>query len=179
MNKEDNTKKAQDTQKAEPKKNKEAKKSAELQSKIDELTDKLSREKEDYARLLAEFETFRRRSAEERLKLVSTASADTIKELLPALDACEQALKMLAGTADAAALEGTKLIYDKFMEALRKRGLKVIETEGETFDADRHEAIAQIPAPSEELKGKILDTTRTGYELNGQIIRFPQVVVGA
>ena len=179
MNKEENTNKAQDTQKAEPKKVKEGKKSAELQKKIDELTDNLSKEKEDYARLLAEFETFRRRSAEERLKLVNTASADTIKELLPVLDACEQALKMLSGSADAAALEGTRLIYEKLMEALRKRGLKAIQTAGEFFDADKHEAIAQIPAPSEELKGKILDTTRTGYELNGQIIRFPQVVVGA
>lgn len=179
MNKEENMNKAQETQKAEPKKTKENKKTAELQAKVNELTDKLSREKEDYTRLLAEFETFRRRSAEERLKLVNTASADTIKELLPVLDACEQALKMLAGTADSAALEGTRLIFDKLMEALRKRGLKVIETEGETFDPDRHEAIAQIPAPSEELKGKILDTTRTGYELGGQIIRFPQVVVGA
>lgn len=147
--------------------------------KIKELTDKLSKEHDDYLRLMAEFETFRRRNAEERLNLINTASADTIKELLPVLDACEQALKMLSGSADEAAKKGTELIFDKLMESLKKRGLKVIEAKGEKFDADRHEAIAQIPAPSEELKGMVLDVTRTGYELGGKIIRYPQVVVGA
>ena len=160
-------------------KQKKVRKDVELQKKIDELTAQVEKEKEDYVRLMAEFETFRRRSAEDRLALISTASADTIKELLPVLDACEQANKMLADSEDEAAKEGTRLISDKLLEALRKRGLKAMETTGEKFDADRHEAIAQIPAPSEELKGMILDTTRTGYELNGKIIRFPQVVVGA
>lgn len=149
------------------------------QEKIDELTDKLSKEHDDYLRLMAEFETFRRRSAEDRLNLVNTASADTIKELLPVLDACEQAVKMLANSEDEAAKEGTELIFTKLMEALKKRGLKVIEAKGEKFDADKHEAIAQIPSPSEELKGTVLDVTRTGYELGGKIIRYPQVVVGA
>ena len=160
-------------------KQKKVRKDVELQKKIDELTAQVEKEKEDYVRLMAEFETFRRRSAEDRLALISTASADTIKELLPVLDACEQANKMLADSEDEAAKEGTRLISDKLLEALRKRGLKAMETTGEKFDADRHEAIAQIPAPTEELKGMILDTTRTGYELNGKIIRFPQVVVGA
>lgn len=149
------------------------------QEKIDELTDKLSKEHDDYLRLMAEFETFRRRSAEDRLNLVNTASADTIKELLPVLDACEQAVKMLANSEDEAAKEGTELIFTKLMETLKKRGLKVIEAKGEKFDADKHEAIAQIPSPSEELKGTVLDVTRTGYELGGKIIRYPQVVVGA
>lgn len=150
----------------------------ESQKKIEELSDKLSREKEDYLKLMAEFETFRRRSAEEKLALVNTASADTIKELLPVLDACEQALKMLEGSSDPAALEGTRLIYDKLMGALKSRGLSIIEASGKTFNADEHEAIAQIPAPSEELKGKVIDVTRTGYILGGKIIRYPQVVVG-
>ena len=150
-----------------------------LQEKVDELTDKLSKEHDDYLRLMAEFETFRRRSAEDRLNLVNTASADTIKELLPVLDACEQALKMLSGSENEAARQGTELIFNKLKEALVKRGLKVIEAASEVFDADRHEAVAQIPAPSEELKGKVLDVTRTGYELSGKIIRYPQVVVGA
>lgn len=150
-----------------------------LQEKVDELTDKLSKEHDDYVRLMAEFETFRRRSAEDRLNLISTASAETIKELLPVLDACEQAVKMLKGDENDAARQGTELIFSKLMEALKKRGLKVVEAAGEKFDADRHEAIAQIPAPSEDLKGMVLDVTRTGYELGGKIIRYPQVVVGA
>ena len=150
-----------------------------IQDKVKELTDKLSKEHDDYLRLMAEFETFRRRSAEERLSLINTASADTIKELLPVLDACEQAVKMLEKSEDEAAKQGTELIFSKLMEALKKRGLKVIEAKGEKFDADRHEAIAQIPAPSEELKGVVLDVTRTGYELGGKTIRYPQVVVGA
>ena len=150
-----------------------------LQEKVDELTDKLSKEHDDYVRLMAEFETFRRRSAEDRLNLINTASADTIKELLPVLDACEQALKMLSGEENESARQGTELIFNKLMDALGKRGLKIIKASGEKFDADRHEAIAQIPAPSEELKDTVLDVTRTGYELGGKIIRYPQVVVGA
>lgn len=157
---------------------KKSKAKDESQIKIQELTDKLSREKEDYIKLMAEFETFRRRSAEEKLALVNTASADTIKELLPVLDACEQALKMLAGSSDPAALEGTELIYNKLMSALKNRGLSIIDAKGKEFNADEHEAIAQIPAPCEELKGKVIDVTRTGYILGGKIIRYPQVVVG-
>ena len=169
----------EENEKVKEPKQKKVRKDVELQKKIEELTAQVAKEQDDYVRLMAEFETFRRRSAEERLSLISTASADTIKELLPVLDACEQANKMLANSEDEAAKEGTRLISDKLLEALRKRGLKAMETNGEKFDADRHEAIAQIPAPTEELKGMILDTTRTGYELNGKIIRFPQVVVGA
>ena len=169
----------EENEKVKEPKQKKVPKDVELQKKIEELTAQVAKEQDDYVRLMAEFETFRRRSAEERLSLISTASADTIKELLPVLDACEQANKMLANSEDEAAKEGTRLISDKLLEALRKRGLKAMETTGEKFDADRHEAIAQIPAPTEELKGMILDTTRTGYELNGKIIRFPQVVVGA
>lgn len=161
-----------------PKDTAKKQKGADLQKKIEELSDNLSKEKESYLRLMAEFETFRRRSAEEKLALVNTASADTIKELLPVLDACEQAVKMLSETADTAALEGTQLIFSKLMGALKSRGLEVIEATGKEFDADQHEAIAQIPAPSEELKGKVLDVTRTGYILGGKIIRYPQVVVG-
>ena len=163
----------------EPKTGKKQAKGDDLKKKVEELTDKLSAEHDDYIRLMAEFETFRRRSAEDRLNLINTASADTIKELLPVLDACEQAVKMLAESSDEAAKQGTELIFSKLMEALKKRGLTRIEAKGEKFDPDRHEAIAQIPAPSEDLKGVVLDVTRTGYELGGKIIRYPQVVVGA
>lgn len=150
-----------------------------LQKQVEELNDKLSREHDDYIRLMAEFETFRRRSAEEKLALVSTAAADTIKGLLPVLDDCERAMQMLAESSDEAAKEGTALIYNKLMEYLKGRGLTVIEAKGQPFDTDFHEALTQVPAPSEDLKGKVLDVYQTGYLLNGKILRYAKVIVGA
>lgn len=176
MSKENNTEELKKKAKKNEPSNKEAEESA---KKIAELNDKLAKEHDDYVRLMAEFETFRRRSAEDRLSLINSASADTIKELLPVLDACEQAVKMLENSSDEAARQGTDLIFSKLMESLKKRGLAVVEAKGEKFNADIHEAIAQIPAPSEDLKGVVLDVTRTGYSLNGKVIRYPQVVVGA
>ena len=166
--------------KKEPKtpKNKPSKEE-ELQKKVAELTDKLSAEHGDYLRLMAEFETFRRRSAEERLNMVSTASADTIKGLLPVLDDCERALQVLEKSSDSAAREGTALIYNKLMAYLKTRGLEVIEAKGKKFDIDFHEAVAQIPAPSEQEKGLVLDVVQTGYMLSGKILRYAKVVVGA
>jgi len=164
---------------------KETKKAAEAEKKIAELTDNLAKEKDEldkeknaYLRLMAEFETFRRRSAEEKLNLVSSAAADTIKGLLPVLDDCERAIKMLESSGDDAAKEGTALIYNKLMEYLKSRGLAVIEATGKVFDTDFHEAVTQFPAPSEELKGKVIDVVQTGYTLNGKVIRYAKVVVG-
>lgn len=154
-------------------------KAAELQKKIDELSDKLSREHDDYVRLMAEFETFRRRSAEDRLALVSTAAADTIKGLLPVLDDCERAMAMLAESSDEAAKEGTALIYNKLMDYLKTRGLAVIEAKGCKFDTDFHEAVTRFPAPSDEQKGMVLDVVQTGYTLGGKVLRYAKVVVGA
>lgn len=154
-------------------------KASALQNKINELEGKLSREHDDYVRLMAEFETFRRRSAEDRLNLISTASADTIKGLLPVLDDCERAMTMLSESSDEAAKEGTALIYNKLMEYLKTRGLAVIEARGVVFDTDFHEAVTQFPAPSEELKGKVMDVVQTGYTLNGKVLRYAKVVVGA
>ena len=136
-------------------------------------------EDDKYLRLLAEFDTFRRRSAEEKLSLVSSAAADTVKGLLPVLDDCESALKMLANSKDTAAIEGTTLIYNKLMDYLKTRGLTVIEAVGKDFDTDFHEALTQVPAPSEELKGKVIDVFQTGYLLNGKVLRYAKVVVGA
>ena len=150
-----------------------------LQKQVEELSDKLSAEHDKYVRLYAEFETFRRRSSEEKLALVSTAAADTIKGLLPVLDDCERAMQMLAESSDDAAREGTTLIYNKLMEYLKGRGLTVIEAKGQSFDTDFHEALTQIPAPSEELKGKVIDVYQTGYMLNGKILRYAKVIVGA
>ena len=152
---------------------------AELKKKVDELNDKLSRSHDDYMRLMAEFETFRRRSAEDRLNLISTASADTIKGLLPVLDDCERAMAMLASSSDEAAREGTALIYNKLMDYLKTRGLAVIEAKGAKFDTDFHEAVTQFPAPSPDQKGMVIDVVQTGYTLNGKVIRFAKVVVGA
>lgn len=150
-----------------------------LQKQVEELSDKLSGEHDKYVRLYAEFETFRRRSSEERLALVATAAADTIKGLLPVLDDCERAMQMLAESSDEAAREGTTLIYNKLMDYLKSRGLTVIEAKGQPFDTDYHEALTQVPAPSEDLKGKVIDVYQTGYMLNGKILRYAKVIVGA
>ena len=150
-----------------------------LQKQVEELNDKLSKEHDSYVRLYAEFETFRRRSAEEKLALVGSAAADTIKGLLPVLDDCERAMQILAASSDEAAREGTSLIYNKLMEYLKTRGLTVIEAKGQKFDTDNHEAVTQFPAPSEEQKGMVIDVIQTGYLLNGKVLRYAKVVVGA
>lgn len=174
---------AADTPKAEAKDRKksrrEEKKDEECRKQIEELTDKLAKEKNDYLRLMAEFETFRRRSAEERLKLVASAAGDTVKGMLPVLDDCERAMEILAGSSDEAAKEGTSLIYNKLMEYLKSLGLEKIEAKGEVFDTDFHEAVTQIPAGSEEMKGRVIDVIQTGYTFNGKILRYAKVVVGA
>ena len=164
----------------------EAKKLEELQKQLDETHKQLDdskkeiqQGKDDYLRLMAEFETFRRRSAEDRLSLISSAAADTIKGLLPVLDDCERAIKMLEGSSDEAAKEGTALIYNKLMAYLKTRGLEVIEAVGKPFDTDFHEAAAQFPAPEESLKGMVIDVVQTGYTLGGKVLRYAKVVVGA
>ena len=172
--------KAQETKEtASGSRNKKQCKGEELKKKIAELDDKLSKEKEDYMRLMAEFETFRRRNAEEKLNLVSSAAADTIKGLLPVLDDCERALQILEKSSDEAAKEGTMLIYNKLMDYLKTQGLSVIEARGAKFDTDFHEAVTQFPAPSEDMKGMVIDVVQTGYLLKGKVLRFAKVVVGA
>lgn len=157
----------------------DSKKLKELQKKIEELEEKAARDKEDYLKLMAEFETFRRRSAEDRLNMVSTAAADTIKGLLPTLDDCERAMAILSKGADEAAKEGTGLIYSKLLGYLQSKGLKIIEAKGEKFDTDFHEAVTQFPVEDPEQKGKVIDVVQTGYTLNGKVIRYAKVVVGA
>lgn len=161
------------------KKKKTSKKDDKLQKQVEELTEKLAKEKEDYIRLMAEFETFRRRSTEEKLSIVSNAAADTIKGMLPVLDDCERAMEMLASSSDDAAKEGTGLIYNKLMDYLKSKGLARIEAKGETFDTDFHEAVTQFPTPDEDMKGKVIDVIQTGYTFNGKVIRYAKVVVGA
>lgn len=158
---------------------KEDKKIKELKEKADTLTAQVEKDKNDYLRLMAEFETFRRRSAEDKLNLVNSASADTIKGLLPILDDCERALEMLKNSSDEAAKEGTSLIYGKLMGYLKTRGLEVIEAKGARFDTDFHEAVTQFPVQDETQKGIVIDVVQTGYTLNGKVLRYAKVVVGA
>ena len=136
--------------------------------------------KHDDLRLMAEFDTFRRRTAEEKLALVSSASADTIKGLLPILDDCEIALASLENSTDSqAAKEGTQMIFNKLSAYLKGKGLERIDAKGASFDTELHEAVTTFPAPSEELKGKVIDVVQTGYTLGGKVLRYAKVVVGA
>ena len=151
----------------------------ELEAQVTELENKVAKDKDDYIRLMAEFDNFRRRTSQEKLELVSVASMDTIKGLLPVLDDCERAIAVLRDSNDAeAAKEGTELIYHKLLAYLQGKGLAVIEALGKDFDTDLHEAVAQFPVPEEEKKGKVFDVVQTGYTLNGKVIRFAKVVVG-
>ena len=151
----------------------------ELEKKVAELENQVGKDKDDYIRLMAEFDNFRRRTSQEKLEMVSMASTETIKGLLPVLDDCERALKVLQESADSdAAKEGTELIYNKLMGYLKTKGLAVIEAVGQPFDTDVHEAVAQFPVPEEDKKGKVFDVVQTGYTLNGKVIRFAKVVVG-
>ena len=145
----------------------------------EELKASVAKEKDDYIRLMADFENFRRHSAEAKLELVSSAAADTIKGLLPVLDDCERAMKMLEeNSADEVAKGGTALIFNKLMGYLKTKGLEVIKAKGEKFDTDFHEAVAQFPVPEEDKKGLVYDVVQTGYTLSGKVIRYAKVVVG-
>lgn len=159
--------------------NKDKARIEELEKKVVELEAKTAKDKDDYIRLMAEFDNFRRRTSQEKLELVSMASTDTIKGLLPVLDDCERALAVLKESKDSeAAKEGTELIYHKLMAYLNSKGLAVIEAKDQQFDTDLHEAVAQFPVQEEEMKGKVFDVVQTGYTLNGKVIRFAKVVVG-
>lgn len=127
----------------------------------------------------AEFDNYRRRCIKEKTELVLNGGEKTIKAILPILDDMERALKNTATSDESkAVLEGVDLIYKKFLGILEKEGVKAIETANADFNVDYHEAIAQLPAPTQELKGKVLDCTLTGYTLNEKVIRHAQVVVG-
>lgn len=164
-------------EKKEQKKDKE--KIEKLEKDLEEARASLAKEKDDYIRLMAEFDNFRRRTAQEKLELVNVASEDTIKGLLPVLDDCERAMDVLSKSADsAAAKEGTELIYNKLTGYLKTRGLAAIDARDKVFDTDLHEAVAQFPVNEDEKKGKVFDVVQTGYTLNGKVIRFAKVVVG-
>jgi molecular chaperone GrpE len=152
----------------------------EEQTAEEKLQDELKQEKDKFLRLFAEFENYKRRTSKERIELFSTASEGVMKSLLPVLDDFERALSHIDEDKEAEELrKGVLLIYQKLVNTLEQKGLKPMQVEkGEVFDADKHEAITQIPAPSEDLKGKIIDIVEKGYVLGEKIIRFPKVVIG-
>ncbi|WP_342087062.1 nucleotide exchange factor GrpE [Dyadobacter sp. OTU695] len=136
--------------------------------------------KDKYLRLYADFENFRRRTAKEKLEMISGASADTVKLILPIVDDFERAKVSFDSSTEIEALkEGVDLIYTKLYKALESKGLKAMESKGADFDAELHESIAQFPAPSEDLKGKVIDEIEKGYYLNDKVIRYAKVIVGA
>jgi molecular chaperone GrpE len=144
------------------------------QSKYNELNDK-------YLRIYSEFDNYRKRTQKERLELSKNAAEDMIVALLPVLDDLERALTLVLKSGDGDEVipkEGLQLIYLKFKGLLAQKGLEPIPSMGESFDVDFHDAITNIPAPSEDLKGKVVDEVEKGYKLNGKVIRYSKVVVG-
>lgn len=152
----------------------------EEQTVEEKLQDQVKQEKDKFLRLFAEFENYKRRTSKERIELFATASEDVMKTLLPILDDFERALTHIEEDKEAEELrKGVLLIYQKLVKTLEQKGLKAIVIEkGDNFNADNHEAITQIPAPSDDLKGKIIDVVEKGYQLGDKIIRFPKVVIG-
>ncbi|WP_431122589.1 nucleotide exchange factor GrpE [Flagellimonas flava] len=145
----------------------------------DQLREELTKEKDKFLRLFAEFENFKKRTSKERMDLFKTAGQEVIVSLLPILDDFDRALKELSKSEDKEMFKGVELINNKFRETLKAKGLEQIEVgEGDVFDAEVHDAITQIPAPNKKLKGKIIDVVEKGFKLGERIIRHPKVVVG-
>lgn len=149
-------------------------------SEIDRLTAELAESKEKYLRLFADFENLRRRTAKEKLEYIKSANEDVIKVILPVIDDFERAQKSSATVEDASVMkEGMQLIYNKLYKTLEQKGLKPMESIGKSFDPDLHESITQVPAPSEDLKGKVIDEVEKGYFLNDKVLRFAKVIIGS
>lgn len=148
-------------------------------SEKEQLKADLEKEKDKFLRLFAEFENYKRRTSKERVELFKTASQDVMVSMLPVLDDFDRALNEIKKAKDKELLKGVELISNKFKETLRSKGLEQMEIkEGDTFDPEIHEAITQIPAPKDKLKGKIVDVVEKGYKLGDRIIRYPKVVTG-
>ena len=148
-------------------------------SESDQLKEDLQKEKDKFLRLFAEFENYKKRTSKERIELFKTANQEVMLAMLPVLDDFDRALVEINKTEDKNLLKGVELIHTKFSETLKNKGLEPVKVEsGDTFDADIHEAITQIPAPTENLKGKIVDVVERGYKLGERIIRYPKVVTG-
>ena len=145
----------------------------------EQLSADLAQEKDKFLRLFAEFENYKRRTTKERIELFSTASQDVIKALLPVLDDFDRALLEMSKSEATELSKGVELIKNKLYSTLEQKGLELVEVKsGEVFNADGHEAITQIPAPTDDMKGKIIDVIEKGYKLGDKVIRFPKVVIG-
>ena len=150
------------------------------ENKEDEWQLKYAEMNDRYLRLYSEFDNYRKRSARERVEFSKTAASDTFTAILPVLDDFDRAAKAMENAEDIAVVkEGMQLIYHKFRNILVSKGLEEMNSQGETFDADFHEAITSIPSPDDSLKGKVVDELEKGYSLNGKVIRFAKVVVGS
>ena len=144
-----------------------------------QLQEDLAKGKDKFLRLFAEFENYKKRTAKERIDLFRTANQEVLQALLPVLDDFDRAMVQIAKSEDELLLKGVELIHDKLKTTLVSKGLEQVEVKaGDDFNADFAEAITQIPAPSDELKGKIVDVVEKGYKLGDKIIRFPKVVIG-
>ncbi|MEI2739902.1 MAG: nucleotide exchange factor GrpE [Chitinophagaceae bacterium] len=149
------------------------------ESEMEKLKAELEESKDKYLRKVAEFDNFKRRSAKERIELIQTAGRDVITDMLDVLDDCDRAQKQLEASDDATAIkEGVMLVFNKLRNTLQARGVKAMETINQEFNPDLHEAVTEIPAASENMKGKIVDEVMKGYYLNDKIIRHAKVVVG-
>ncbi len=147
---------------------------------VEQLKNEVQKEKDNFLRLFAEFENYKKRTSRERIELFSTANRELMLALLPVLDDFERGLNEIEKSSDGPLFEGMKLIYNKFKNTLTQKGLKEVEVKtGDVFDAEIHEAISQIPAPDKKLKGKIIDVVEKGYKLGDTIIRYPKVVMGS
>ena len=145
----------------------------------EKLQEELQQEKNKFLRLFAEFENYKKRTLRERIELFKTANQDVMESLLPILDDFDRAHSEISKTKEKGLLEGVELISKKMKSILEQKGLSVVEAaKGDVFNADNHEAITQIPAPSKDLKGKIIDVIEKGYKLGDKVIRFPKVVIG-
>jgi len=143
------------------------------------LKEDVQKEKDKFLRLFAEFENYKRRTSKERLELFKTANQEVMTAMLPVMDDFDRAMNELKKSGDENLLTGIDLIHNKLRETLKAKGLERMEVEqGSAFDSEIHEAITQVPAPSEDLKGKIVDVVEPGYKLGERIIRYPKVVTG-
>ena len=150
-----------------------------LEKELEDAQAVIEEQKDKYLRLSAEFDNYRKRTMKEKAELILNGGEKSISSILPVIDDFERAIKTMETAKDVKAVkEGVELIYNKFMAVMAQNGVKVIETKDQRLDTDYHEAIAVIPAPSEEQKGKILDCVQTGYTLNDKVIRHAKVVVG-
>lgn len=144
------------------------------------LKEDLALANDKYLRLYAEFDNYKRRTTKERVELLQTAGKEVIVSLLPVIDDFERAVKAIENATDINAVkEGVLLVQSKLKSILTQKGLKEMDAKGTTFDADIHEAITNIPAPTDDLKGKVVDELEKGYYLNDKVVRFAKVVVGA